>query len=445
MSAGFAKRPLLYFKQRSGVIGPRLDWRRASTQVGNRKRPSSLLVASGGILVALGLSPFYTGRAHADSETHLSSKSNGTSLGALIRSYTVYTICSIPMLVDHSPRLLELASIPALKWITEAFVRITFFDQFVGGDTAQKAIPLLRSLRAEHKGALFAYSVEVEEADATASVAESHAKQKRPSPHNRMVDEIIRGIDVAADFEDSIAHNLARSRRTWVAIKITALLRDASALIRLSSYLLDTRPTTSSPIPFPGTPRATDLDILYKPVRRTIPLNAEDIALLRDLHADLVRICTRAQERGVTIIIDAEYSWYQPALDAFTLSLTRQFNKLPPRGQEDTQKVQPLVYGTYQAYLRRTPSHLAAALADAKVDNYALGVKLVRGAYHPHELSAHAAPDKYCSISSDAEPPVWTSKSETDMCYNTKECELVTIRGHAVRHAQLGQLYADIG
>ena len=52
------------------------------------------------------------------------------SLGSFVRAYTVYTICSVPALVDASPRLLSfLTSIPGIKQITEAFVRITFFDQ----------------------------------------------------------------------------------------------------------------------------------------------------------------------------------------------------------------------------------------------------------------------------------------------------------------------------
>ena len=53
-----------------------------------------------------------------------------SSLRSLIRAYTVYTMCSVPSLVDASPRLLSFfTSIPGLKHITEAFVRITFFDQ----------------------------------------------------------------------------------------------------------------------------------------------------------------------------------------------------------------------------------------------------------------------------------------------------------------------------
>lgn len=78
-------------------------------------------------------------------------------------------------------------------------------------------------------------------------------------------------------------------------------------------------------------------------------LTQKDIESLRELHADLERICTRAKERGVKIVIDAEYSWYQPAVDAFQLRLMRKFNAL-----DDTSgDTQPLVYGTWQAYLRR--------------------------------------------------------------------------------------------
>ena len=52
------------------------------------------------------------------------------SLGSYVRAYTVYTICSVPALVDASPRVLSfLTSIPGIKQITEGFVRITFFDQ----------------------------------------------------------------------------------------------------------------------------------------------------------------------------------------------------------------------------------------------------------------------------------------------------------------------------
>ncbi|GLB36747.1 putative converts proline to delta-1-pyrroline-5-carboxylate [Lyophyllum shimeji] len=406
---------------------PRAQWRNASTSTGgtaSTRRKFGFL--SGGALLALGLSPFYASHIHADAVAP--DETEDLSLGALIRTYVVYTMCSIPTLVDNSPKLMQLATLPGIRWFAETFVRITFFDQFVGGDTAQNTLPLLYKLRATNKGALFAYSVEVDEAEATAS--SSKGTQAERSPYKRIVDEMVHCVDVAADFEDRISGKVHTGRKTWVAVKLSALLPDAEVLIKLSSHLLTTRPRL--PIAFPGCPHSTDLDVLDKPPvepsQRPGALTAEDIAALRELHVDLVRICTRAQQRGVKIIIDAEYSWYQPAIDALTLSLTRQFNKLPSRSNPDASHVQPLVYGTYQAYLRRTPEHLAQSLADAKAGNYALGVKLVRGAYHPHELAAHAAGlahNPSLSISPDAQPPVWSMKPETDACYN--ECLRVLI------------------
>jgi len=87
------------------------------------------------------------------------------------------------------------------------------------------------------------------------------------------------------------------------------------------------------------------------------PLTAEDIAALKELHDDLVRVCKRAQERNVRIIVDAEYSWYQPAVDAYTHALMERFNKTSWLSWAQTlggsSSVQPLVYNTFQAYLRR--------------------------------------------------------------------------------------------
>jgi proline dehydrogenase len=57
--------------------------------------------------------------------------------------------------------------------------------------------------------------VEVDEAEAMA--ASSGAS--RSSPHKAIVDEMLRCIDVAADFENGITAKQT-GRRTWVAVKI---------------------------------------------------------------------------------------------------------------------------------------------------------------------------------------------------------------------------------
>src|SRR6266850_993926 len=51
-------------------------------------------------------------------------------LHKLFTSYVVYSMCSVPGLVDASPGFLAVCtSIPGLRQLTEAFVRATFFTQ----------------------------------------------------------------------------------------------------------------------------------------------------------------------------------------------------------------------------------------------------------------------------------------------------------------------------
>jgi proline dehydrogenase len=189
------------------------------------------------------------------------------------------------------------------------------------------------------------------------------------------------------------------------------------------------------------------------PVTSTSSLTPDDLKALQELHADLFAIAERAEQRHVKLIMDAEYSWYQPAVDAYVLALMMRFNRLPGRtssssalttstSSQSQSTAQPLIYQTYQAYLRRTPAYLAQSLDYAKEHGFALGAKLVRGAYHPHEMAAHASrigsPDTNAdkdngeqgvvaqsksrsrsqSISPDELPPVWATKAETDASYD---------------------------
>ncbi|KDQ17664.1 hypothetical protein BOTBODRAFT_29830 [Botryobasidium botryosum FD-172 SS1] len=332
------------------------------------------------------------------------------SMTSLVRSYVVYTMCSIPSLVDYSPTILStLQAIPGIKQVTETVVRHTFFAQFVGGDSAAETVPLIEALRRQGKGVLLGYSVEVDEAAASGKPKSASGE---PVGYKRNVLEMMRSVDVVGEFEDSVgaAGNMGRSG--GVALKLTALLPSAESLKRFSTYLLETRPPLSAPVAYPGVPHSTDLAILTDSTRaKSSLLTAEDITTLKDLYEDLRQIAIKAKQRGVKLIIDAEHTHYQPAIDAFVLALTREFN-VP--SQSST--VQPLIYGTYQAYLRRTPKMLEQSLEEANRGGYALGVKLVRGAYHSFETARYASLPE--TEKKDSSPPVWESKDETDRCYN---------------------------
>jgi proline dehydrogenase len=53
-----------------------------------------------------------------------------TPLSSLLRTYLVFSLCSFPSLVDASPAILAfLSTIPVLRDVSEAFLKVTFFDQ----------------------------------------------------------------------------------------------------------------------------------------------------------------------------------------------------------------------------------------------------------------------------------------------------------------------------
>lgn len=142
------------------------------------------------------------------------------SFSTLLRSYFVYSVCSFPAIVNYSPVIISVAtSIPGLRQIAEAVIRGTFFAQFVGGDTAEGALPVLAQLRRNNIGALLAYSVEVDEDQANnAKLTGSRSPTQGYMPN---VEETIRSIDIAADFEKQFPSQF--SGKTWVAVKLVKL------------------------------------------------------------------------------------------------------------------------------------------------------------------------------------------------------------------------------
>jgi proline dehydrogenase len=97
---------------------------------------------------------------------------------------------------------------------------------------------------------------------------------------------------------------------------MTALAPDACALLALSSSIVESRKDPRTPakhavIPFPVLHRIKDLDVISKlsSTDRPTALTPAQISSVCQLYDNLVKRCTRAQERGIEIIIDAEYRY----------------------------------------------------------------------------------------------------------------------------------------
>ena len=82
------------------------------------------------------------------------------------------------------------------------------------------------------------------------------------------------------------------------------------------------------------------------------------------------KCCSYAKKLNVRMLIDAEESWIQAAIDEIAEDLMETFNRK-----------QTLIFTTVQMYRKDRLSYMTALLQKAEAKGFTIGVKLVRGAY----------------------------------------------------------------
>lgn len=110
-------------------------------------------------------------------------------------------------------------------------------------------------------------------------------------------------------------------------------------------------------------------------------------------------ICQISSQNKIPIFIDAEESWIQDAIDNIAIKMMHKFNK------ENT-----LIFNTVQLYRNDRIKYLQNLLDDARKNNFMIGVKLVRGAYHEKEIDRAKKMHYKC--------PVHKIKKNTDNDFN---------------------------
>lgn len=137
----------------------------------------------------------------------------------LIRTYLVYTLCSIPLLIDYAPSLLHSfthSPVPGLKAVTEAIVRRTFFAQFVPGETVEECLPTMRDLRKVGIGAVLNYSAEVNVEDGGLT------DEKRRLFEEKRLKEVERALIESGRFESQIGEQGLKRGSTSFALKVVS-------------------------------------------------------------------------------------------------------------------------------------------------------------------------------------------------------------------------------
>ena len=111
------------------------------------------------------------------------------------------------------------------------------------------------------------------------------------------------------------------------------------------------------------------------------------------------KVCKAAYDSDVALLIDAEESWMQDAVDTLVEEMMMKYNKS-----------KSIVFNTLQMYRWDRLDYLKKLHEKAKQESFFIGMKLVRGAYMEKENER--------AISNNYPTPICASKEATDENYN---------------------------
>src|SRR5690606_25269583 len=138
---------------------------------------------------------------------------------------------------------------------------------------------------------------------------------------------------------------------------------------------------------------------LYEKVGRKQFMTEKNLKHWEAIRHRFDEVCKKAHDSGVIIMIDAEESWMQDAVDELVDEMMQKYNR-----------EKAVVWNTLQMYRHDRVFYLKQIYEKAESQNYFLGFKVVRGAYMEKERD-RAEAEGYPS-------PIQVDKAATDRDYN---------------------------
>lgn len=223
---------------------------------------------------------------------------------------------------------------------SQTLLKHTLFEQFCGGRTLLECIPAVEKLASKNVYTILDYGAEAKNSE---------------DDFNLTMNQTIRAIEFAA----------TQPYINVISTKLTGLGR---------------------------------FELLEKMDRKE-SLTIDEMDEFNHLMKRIDSICYNAQNRNISIFIDAEETWIQDTVDEITDKMMARYNK-----------ERPVVYNTFQMYRKASLEFLKKSHEKARREKYILGAKVVRGAYMEKER-------RRASIMG-YESPIQNTKTDTDRDYN---------------------------
>ncbi|GGH41762.1 proline dehydrogenase [Mangrovimonas yunxiaonensis] len=256
----------------------------------------------------------------------------------LNRAYVLFKMISYERFVKVGTHLTHFAL--KVKLPVWGLVRKTVFDHFCGGVNAKDCLPVIDAMYDKGVSSVLDYSVE--------------------------------GKDNEAHFDDAMQK----------IVEIIHFSTDKAAM-----PIVVFKPT--------GFGRFN----LYQKISEGKSLTNDEQAEWDRVVARYDTVCRLSKEKDVEILIDAEESWMQDAVDDLVTLMMTRYN---------TER--PIVYNTLQMYRHDRMAFLEAQYQLAKAQGFFLGYKIVRGAYMEKENER--------ALKMGYETPICESKQATDINFD---------------------------
>ena len=261
------------------------------------------------------------------------------STAQLEKAKWMFTAIKYPSLTNVGINVLNFTIKNNFPLVTD-LVKTTLFEQFCGGETREQSMKVVDKMFTHHVGSIFDYAIEGKEEEAAFDTT-------------------------CEEIKENIKFAIGNPAIPFVVFKPTGFGR---------------------------------LD-LYADVSAGKELTSSEKEEWQRVRNRYEEVCKMAYDNKVILMIDAEESWMQDAVDHLVNEMMEKYNK-----------EKAYIWNTIQMYRTGRLEYLAQDLERAKSKNYFLGYKFVRGAYMEKERE-RAAEKNYPD-------PIQPTKEATDDNYN---------------------------
>lgn len=261
------------------------------------------------------------------------------STAQLEKAKWMFTAIKYPSLTNVGINVLNFTIKNNFPLVTD-LVKTTLFEQFCGGETREQSMKVVDKMFTHHVGSIFDYAIEGKEEEAAFDTT-------------------------CEEIKENIKFAIGNPAIPFVVFKPTGFGR---------------------------------LD-LYADVSAGKELTSSEKEEWQRVRNRYEEVCKMAYDNKVILMIDAEESWMQDAVDHLVNEMMEKYNK-----------EKAYIWNTIQMYRTGRLEYLAQDLERAKSKNYFLGYKFVRGAYMEKERER--------AVEKNYPDPIQPTKEATDDNYN---------------------------